>query len=118
MRKLRVALFAVLPVAALVAAANLTGTWELESTFDDPKLTLAASGFDCVLRQMGDRVSGKCSAGTATMTGEVSGQNVILRLPQLTPPTTFTGTLDKTGTHLQGRFVVGDKAGRFIAVKK
>jgi len=118
MSKLSVMLFATLAVAVLVAAANVTGTWELESTFDDPKLADARSGFDCVLKQDGDRVTGKCSAGTAVMTGEVKGQTVTLRLSELKPQTTFTGTLDKAGTRLQGRFVVGDKRGRFTAVKR
>jgi hypothetical protein len=117
MSKLSVTLFATLAVAALVAAANMSGTWELESTFDDPKLALAASGFDCVLTQNGERLTGKCSAGTAVMTGEVKGQTVTLRLSELNPQTTFTGTLDTAGTRLQGRFVVGDKHGRFTAVK-
>jgi hypothetical protein len=118
MSKLSVTLFAALAVVALVAAANMTGTWELEGTFDDPKLADARSGFDCVLKQDGERVTGKCSAGTAVMTGEVKGQTVTLRLSELNPPTTFTGTLDKAGTRLQGRFVVGDKRGRFTAVKR
>jgi len=52
------------------------------------------------------------------MTGDVKGQTVTLRLPDGHPPTTFTGTLDKAGTRLQGRFVVGDKHGRFTAVKR
>jgi hypothetical protein len=112
---MRVATFA---VAALVAAANVTGTWELEATFGDPKLAGRGGGFDCVLKQDGERVTGKCSGGTADMTGEVKGETVTLRLPGGTPPTTFTGTLDKSGTRLQGRFVVGDKRGRFTAVKR
>jgi len=118
MGKLSVTLFATCAVVLLVAASNVTGTWELEGTFDDPKLADARSGFDCVLKQDGERVTGRCSAGTAAMTGDVKGQNVTLRLPELHPPTTFTGTLDTAGTHLQGRFVVGDKQGRFTAVKK
>ena len=118
MKTVVMTLFTTFAVVALVAAANVTGTWELESTFDDPKLAAAGSGFDCVLKQTGDRVSGKCSAGTAVMTGEVKGQTVTLRLPALNPSTTFSGTLDKAGTHLLGRFVVGDKTGRFTAVKK
>jgi len=116
MRKLSVTLFAVLAVVVLVAAANVTGTWEIESTFDDA--TLAGGGFDCVLKQDGARVTGKCSGGTATMIGEVKGQTVSLRLGELNPPTTFTGTLDKAGTRLQGRFVVGDKRGRFTGTKQ
>ena len=118
MGKLSVTLFATLAVVVLVAAANVTGTWELENTFDDAKLAPQNGGFDCVLTQTGDRVTGKCSGGTAAMTGEVKGETVTLRLPELNPATTFTGTLDKTGKHLQGRFVVGDKRGRFTAVKK
>ena len=118
MRKLSVPLFALFSVVVLVAAANVTGTWELESTFDDAKLKLAGGGFDCVLKQDGEHVTGKCSGGTATMTGDVKGETVTLRLPELNPPTTFTGTLDKAGKRLQGRFVVGDKRGRFSAVKQ
>jgi hypothetical protein len=118
MKKLGVTLFAVLAAVRLLALSNVTGTWELEGTFDDRKLADARSGFDCVLKQNGERVTGKCSGGTAVMTGEVKGQTVILRLSELHPSTTFTGTLDKAGTHLQGRFVVGDKRGRFTAVKQ
>jgi len=118
MRTLSVMLLGTLAAVVLVAAANVTGTWELEGSFDDAKLAGAGGGFDCVLKQDGERVTGKCSGGTATMTGEVKGQTVILRLPEGNPPTTFTGTLDKAGTRLQGRFVVGDKRGRFTAVKQ
>jgi len=118
MKNLSVTLFATLAVGVLIAAANVTGTWELESTFDDPKLADARSGFDCVLKQNGEQVTGKCSAGTAVMTGDVKGQTVTLRLSELKPPTTFTGTLDKAGMRLQGTFVVGDKHGRFTAVKR
>src|SRR5262245_12424532 len=105
--KLTVTLLATLAAVGLVAAANVTGTWELENTFDDARLAPQNGGFDCVLKQDGDRVTGKCSAGTATMTGDVKGETVTLRLPELNPPTTFTGTLDKTGRRLQGRFVIG-----------
>jgi hypothetical protein len=118
MKNLSVTLFAILAVVGLVAAANVTGTWELEGTFDDPKLADARSGFDCVLKQNGERVTGKCSAGTAVVTGEVRAQTVTLRLSELKPQTTFTGTLDKAGTRLEGTFVVGDKHGRFTAVKQ
>jgi hypothetical protein len=115
---LMVTLVAVLAAVALIAAGNVTGAWELENIFDDASLAAQNSGFDCVLKQIGERVTGKCSAGTATMTGDVKGETVTLRLPELNPPTTFTGALDKTGRRLQGRFVVGDKHGRFTAVKK
>jgi hypothetical protein len=64
----------------------------------------STGGFDCVLKQDGERVTGRCSSGTATMTGEVKGQTVSLRLPEGNPPTTFTGTLDKAGTRPTGPF--------------
>jgi hypothetical protein len=117
MRKLAVTLFATLAVLVVLGAvANMTGTWEFDGTFDDANAS--GGGFDCVLRQDGEQVTGKCSGGTAAMTGEVKGQAVTLRLPDVNPPTIFTGTLNEAGTSLAGRFVAGDKSGRFTAVKQ
>ena len=67
MRTLTVALFTAFAIVALIAALNVTGTWELELAFDDS--SLSAGGFDCVFKEEGEQLTGNCSGGTATVTG-------------------------------------------------
>ena len=56
-----------LAFVALVAAADITGNWEVEATFDDS--SVAGGGFDCVYKQQGEQLTGNCSGGTASVTG-------------------------------------------------
>ena len=119
MRTFGVALFTGLALVLLVAAPDLTGTWEVESNFDDS--SLSGGGFDCVLKQDGEQLTGNCSAGTAALTGEVKGQNVAWRLKgagNASEAVTFTGTVDEAGTSMKGRFTIAGKSGRFTALKQ
>ncbi len=119
MRKLSVALFTGLAFVVLVAAPDVTGTWEVESTFDDS--SIPGGGFDCAFKQVEEQLTGNCSGGTAPLTGEVKGQNVVWRLrgPGSPPDTiTFTGTVDQAGTSMKGRFTIAGKGGRFTALKQ
>jgi len=45
--------------AALCAATDISGKWEVEANFDDP--SIGAGGFDCVVRQEAERLTGMCS---------------------------------------------------------
>jgi hypothetical protein len=118
MRKLGVALFPALAFVVLVAAADITGNWEVEATFEDS--SDAGGGFDCAFKQQGEQLTGACSGGTASVTGEVKGQNVSWRLQGATNSAalTFTGTVDAAGTGMRGRFTIGGKGGQFTAVKQ
>jgi hypothetical protein len=117
MKKLAVALFPALAFVVLVAAADITGTWEVEATFDDS--SVAGGEFDCAFKQQGEQLTGSCSGGTASVTGEVKGQNVSWRLQTANRDAlTFTGTVDEAGTGIKGRFTVAGKGGQFTAVKQ
>jgi hypothetical protein len=105
--------------ARLIAATDVTGKWEIEATFDDT--SLAGGGFDCAFKQDGVRLSGSCSAGTAPVTGEVNGSDILWRLRGAgNPPetTTFTGTVNDSDTSMKGRFTIGGKGGSFTGVKQ
>jgi hypothetical protein len=105
-------------LAALSAATDISGKWEVEANFDDP--SIEAGGFDCVVKQEGERLTGRCSDGTASLDGEIDGQTIAWRISNGAQPpaiTTFTGTLNTSGTVIQGRFSSGTRAGRFAAAK-
>ena len=118
MKKLGVALLATLALVVLVAAADITGTWEVEATFEDSND--AGGGFDCAFKQQGEQLTGTCSGGTASVAGEVKGQNVSWRLQGATnaDALTFMGTVDDAGTGMKGRFTIAGKGGQFTAVKQ
>jgi len=105
------ALASVLVAGSLYAANDVSGRWEVEATFDDP--SLAGGGFECVFRQAAERLTGSCSAGTASLTGEVEGQTITWRVAI----TTFTGTLSAVGTSIEGRFSAAGNPGTFRAAK-
>jgi hypothetical protein len=86
----------------LAAAAEVSGRWEVESSFDD-------------------RLTGSCSDGTASLTGEVDGQLITWRLSNVARSSSaiiFTGTINDAGNRIDGRFTSGDQAGRFVAAKQ
>src|SRR6266853_2614545 len=102
MRKLDAALLTGLILVALGAAADITGRWALNASFDDGRL--GGGEADCAFKQNGEQLTGDC-AGTA-LTGEVKGQNVRWQLQVGNPPqtTTYTGTVDEAGTNIKGTF--------------
>ena len=53
MRKLVVALVPALAFGVLVAAADISGNWEVEATFEDS--SVAGGGCDCVFKQQGEQ---------------------------------------------------------------
>jgi hypothetical protein len=117
MRALGAALFPALAVVALVAAADMTGNWEVEAAFEDS--SVEGGGFDCVFKQQGEQLTGTCSGGTASVTGEVKGQNVSWhRQGADSDALTFTGTVDEAGTAIKGHFTIAGKGGQFRAVKQ
>ena len=118
MKKLGMALFTELAFVVLVAAADITGNWEVAATFEDRGV--AGGEFDCAFVQQGERLTGNCSGGTASVTGEVKGQNVSWRLQGAanSDALTFTGTVDEAGTAINGHFTIAGKGGQFTAVKQ
>ena len=118
MKSILAALLGVLALVVLVAAFEVSGTWDVDANFDDP--SLSAGGFDCVFTQNGEKLTGACSDGTAPLTGEVKSQTVVWRISAGNPPvtTTFTGTVDETGRSMKGRFAGAGKGGTFVASKQ
>jgi hypothetical protein len=105
-------------MASLYAAADVSGKWEIEASFEDP--SIEAGGFDCVVKQEGERLTGMCSDGTASLDGEIDGQKITWRVSNGAQPpavTTFIGTLNASGTVIEGRFTSGTRGGRFAAAK-
>jgi hypothetical protein len=97
-------------------AANLSGTWEIDADFDDA--SLSGGGFDCVFKQEGDRLTGSCQ--DIPLTGEVREANVKwqIRAGQTQDVITYTGTVNDSGTRINGRFSMAGKGGRFTASKQ
>jgi hypothetical protein len=100
-----------LAIVAVVTTADLSGTWDVDVSFDDP--AVEGGDIDCVIKHDGDQLKGTCSDGTAALAGQVSGQTVRWRIGA----NTFNGTLDETGTRVRGRFTAGGKDGSFTALK-
>ena len=98
-------------MVVLTATLDLTGSWEIEANFDDS--SIAGGGFDCAFKQDGEQLTGTCSDGSAQLTGELKGQKVSWKMKAVT----YTGTVNETGTSIQGRFRVADKGGSFTALK-
>ena len=90
----------------------------VEAAFDDS--SVEGGGFDCAFKQQGEQLTGNCSGGTASVTGEVMGRNVSWRLQGAANSNalTFTGTLDEAGTGIKGHFTIAGKGGQFSAVKQ
>ena len=103
----------VLAVVAVLIAADLSGTWDVDVTFDDP--AVEGGDIDCVIKQDGEHLKGTCSGGTASLIGEVHKQSVRWRIGGAGH--TFNGTLDETGTRIKGRFTAAGKDGSFTALK-
>jgi len=105
-------------VALAATTANVTGTWEIEATFDDS--SVSGGGFDCAFKQDGERLTGSCSGGTAPLTGEVQAQNITWQLKAgvTQEAVTFTGVVDEAGASMKGRFTIGGTGGRFTALKQ
>jgi hypothetical protein len=105
-----------LPAASLAGSGNLSGRWEIDATFDDP--SLSGGGFDCGFEQQGDRLTGSCQQ--IPLTGEVKGTDVTWRIKagQTQDTITYTGTMNESGTSINGRFSMPGKGGRFTASKQ
>ena len=71
-------------LAALSAATDISGKWEVEANFDDP--SIEAGGFDCVVKQQGERLTGMCSDSTASLDGEIDGQMITWRVSNSEQP--------------------------------
>jgi hypothetical protein len=112
----KLALVTGLALVVLGAAADTTGTWTLDARFDDS--SLGGDVADCAFKQEGEQLTGNCS-GTA-LTGEVKGQNVRWQLQVGSPPqtTTYSGTVDEAGAHINGTFMLAGKSGHFTASKQ
>jgi len=101
---------------AVPVHADLSARWELHADFDDRSIPGAIG--DCVLKQVGQRLSGKCE--DAIVTGEIKAETVTW---QLTPAgthdsMTFSGMLDDDDTVIVGRFSYpGKGGGSFLAVR-
>ena len=116
MRQLGATLFAVVTVAVLTAAANITGNWAVDVDFDDT--SLAGGGIDCAFKQEGEQLTGNCMG--VAVTGDVKEQAVTWHFQGKAdgPESRFTGTVNEAGTNITGTFSFNGKSGRFTASKQ
>jgi hypothetical protein len=117
MKKLCPALFTGLAVVVLTAALDLTGKWQVETSFDDGGVS--GGGFDCTFKQDGEHLTGTCTVGAAPISGELKEQNISWKMKagKTQDIITFTGTVNEAGTSMKGRFTITDKGGSFTALK-
>lgn len=97
--------------------ADVSARWELHANFDDRRIPGASA--DCVFKQEGTHLSGKCE--DAALTGEIKEETVTWQLtPAGTHDTvTFTGMLDDDDTVIVGRFFYAGKGGgSFLALRR
>jgi hypothetical protein len=88
MTKLALTLFTGL---TLVGAADVAGTWDVETEFDDARLS--GGGFDCTFKQDHEHFSGTCSG--APVTGDIKDQSITWEMKAGGDPpvtTLFKGT--------------------------
>jgi hypothetical protein len=108
-----------LAVVTIIGAVDLSGTWDVDVTFDDR--AVEGGEIDCAITQEGAQLKGTCSGGTAQLTGEVSGRDIRWQIggaKKSSPPGhTFAGTVDDAGRRIKGRFTAGGKDGSFTAFK-
>jgi hypothetical protein len=112
-------IIAVLAIVTVIGAVDLSGTWEVDVTFDDRGIE--GGEIDCAITQEGPQLKGTCSEGTAQLAGEVNGRDIKWQIggaEKSSPPGhTFTGTVDEAGRRIKGRFTAGGKDGSFTALK-
>jgi hypothetical protein len=110
------AIVAALALVVVAAQPDVSGSWEVEATFDDS--SLSGGGFDCAFKQDGERLTGNCMS--ISLTGEVKGQRITWRIKagQTQDTITYTGDVNEAGTSINGRFSMADKGGRFTASKR
>ena len=116
MTKLSLVMVAALALVAAAAPADVSGNWEIDAPFDNPRLS--GGGFDCVFKQEGERLTGSCM-GTS-LSGEVKGTRVTwqMKTGQTQDTISHTATLNEAGTGMNGRFSVAGKGGRFTASRQ
>jgi opacity protein-like surface antigen len=116
MTNVGLAIVAALALVAAAAAPDVSGSWDVEFTFDES--SLAGGGIDCTFKQDGERLTGNCMS--ASVTGEVKEQRINwqMKAGQTQEMITFTGAVNEAGTSIDGKFSMGDKSGRFTASKQ
>lgn len=106
---LTIALFAALTAA--IAAADLTGEWELEL---DPDFGGVKDVVACTLEQEGEALTANCGGGP-NIRGELRGQKVTLLVKTGKSgeyTATFTGELDSRAITVAGTWSLADDRGR------
>jgi hypothetical protein len=110
---------AVMLLAAMLAAADVSGVWTLSW---EPDFGGNRDAYDCTFKQDGRMVTVTCRADTV-MNGEIDGQKVTLRLKTGRDGhehATLTGELNQQGTQITGVWHLSeqDRTGKFVASKQ
>lgn len=114
MRKLLVGVMLWSGLFTVVAAADLTGGWELEFQADDSQNVYQG---ECSFKQEGDRLTGSCGAGFTTpvpVTGSVKGSSATFQFRtgiDAGYTATFSGELNEQETSMKGSWQFVDQEG-------
>ena len=115
-----------------LAAADVSGDWKVDATFDDAS---RARGWPqgrgelvCTLNTNNGRVTGECKPTVAAkgvaIVGETRGENIRWQFDVVIQPggapvqMIYTGRLDQTQTAVRGTFALADFGGDFTAKKQ
>ena len=126
MRKLRVALPLVPALSLTLAAADASGTWKVDTTFDDP--SLSGGSLSCTFKQEKQTLGGACkpspNAAEVSVTGDVNGQEIRWQFDVVISPgapperAVYTGTLNSAEDAITGTLTLASLKGRFSAMKQ
>jgi hypothetical protein len=125
-KSVRIALMLVPALSVMLVAADASGTWQVDTSFDDP--TLSGGSLSCTFKQEKQTLSGTCrpspKAGEVTITGDVDGQEVRWQFDVVISPgapaerAVYTGTLNTAGDAITGTLMLASFRGRFSAIKQ
>jgi hypothetical protein len=113
-----------------VAAADVSGDWQVDGAFDDASRSRGAVGgvdLVCRLKQDADKLTGRCGPDLdsgASVSGNVEGPNIAWQFEIALQPdgprhaVTFKATLDDGAATMHGTFAVAEFEGRFSAKRQ
>src|SRR5712692_8984371 len=111
MKKPLLTLLLIASLGPALAAADVTGDWELEL---NPDFGGVDDVVACTFKQDGEKLTANCGGGPNIL-GEVQGQTVIFVVKTGTKQeyaATFTGELDQRATTITGAWTLTDENGK------
>jgi hypothetical protein len=113
-----------------VAAADVSGDWQVDGAFDEASRSRGAVGevdLVCRLKQDAEKLTGRCGPDLdsgPSVSGNVQGQSIMWQFEIALQPdgpkhaVTFKATLDDRAATMRGTFAVAEFEGRFSAKRQ